>query len=215
MIKYFKDDIYRFNEYTMEENGDIFQSILEERKDEFDQKRFFLQYLSMEYLSKFDFSNEDSLREFREMNLRSDSFLQIMGGCNLHPDSLKKGIRYSGIKMSDPKNIISGIFDIRDSKITYSPIFTPFFEDRDLCKFAHDAYFTPMTFEEIMFGQVNSASEFYVHTGNYQSSKDIAVNGRYILEKISKEQMGDFITNAIEGDRIQKNIFKKIVKVLL
>ena len=61
-------------------------------------------------------------------------------------DMLQKDIRYAGIKISDPSRNILGQFDIRNHVMTYSPISPYFFEERDLCKFARDDYFTTFSF---------------------------------------------------------------------
>lgn len=50
-----------------------------------------------------------------------------MGGCNLIDSELDRGIRYSGIKMSDPTGKVFGNFNIGDGKIIYSPIFPHFY----------------------------------------------------------------------------------------
>lgn len=117
---------------------------------------------------------------------------------------LNDDIRHAGIKMSDPYENIYGSFDIRNGIITYSPIFPHFYEERDLIKFANDEYFTTMTFEDIMLKQIELAQDFYVHTGSYHSFKDIEKYGKYILEKVSKDQMTEFVCNEKEGIKILK-----------
>lgn len=37
--------------------------------------------------------------------------LWLPWGCNLRKENVEKGIRYSGIKLSDPSEEISGVFD--------------------------------------------------------------------------------------------------------
>ena len=41
----YRDEIICFNEYKIDGNEDIFEFILNERKDEIDKNRFFLRYL--------------------------------------------------------------------------------------------------------------------------------------------------------------------------
>ena len=150
------------------------------------------------------FNNLDSLWEFRKKCGTWDNPIMKMGGCNLRKEEMDKGLRYGGIKMSDPEGKIMGSFDIRDGIMTYSPIFPPFYQERDLIKFANDIYFTTMKFEEIMMQQLNHVSDFYVHIGYYETVKELVKNGRYKLEKVSKDQMVDFINIPEEGEKIYK-----------
>ena len=128
---------------------------MDERKKGIDPKKFFLRLVPQSGLEAYDFSNPDSLKKFRNNRLANRVPLMKMGGCNLHPDYLKKDkrfgyLRYAGIKMSDPYGKIPGSFDFRNQVLTYSPLFPHFYDERDLCKFANDCYFTTMTFEDIM-----------------------------------------------------------------
>ena len=127
-----------------------------------------------------------------------------MGGCNLVEKEIQRGIRYSGIKISDPSGKILGSFNINEGKIIYSPIFPKFYEERDNIKFANAKYFTTMTFEEIMEKQIDLATEFYIHTGNYMKLQEILKNGEYIFEKITKDQMLEFVSQPEEGQKILK-----------
>ena len=86
--------------------------------------------------------------------------------------------------------------------MTYSPIFPLFYNDRDNIKFARDTYFTSMTFQEIIINQINNAMEYYVHVGNYSAVRDIVKYGKYIFEKINKEQMFEFIKSPEQGQKI-------------
>ena len=61
-----------------------------------------------------------------------------------------------------------------------------------------------MTFEEIMEKQIDLATEFYIHTGNYMKLQEILKNGEYIFEKISKDQMLEFVFQPEEGQKILK-----------
>ena len=53
-----------------------------------------------------------------------------------------------------------------------------------------------------MYRQINLAKEFYVHTVNYMTIKEIVKNGDYIFEKISKDKMLEFITSPEIGEEI-------------
>lgn len=202
MDKIYKDDIFRFNQFDLRKDKDIFQTILDERKDKNDSQKFFLEYLPQELANGYDFNNVESLKKFRNDCLRCNSPLQLMGGCNLTEEELKRGIRYSGIKLSDPSGKIFGSFNISDGKIIYSPIFPHFYDERDNIKFANDSYFTTMTFEEIMKSQIELATGFYVHIGNYMTLKEISKNGNYIFEQINKNQMIEFVSNPENGEKI-------------
>lgn len=202
MNKFYKDDIFGFNEYDLNVDGDIFKTILDERKQKLDSKRFFLEYLPKDIANGYDFNNLESLKKFRNDCLRWNSPLQRMGGCNLDEEELKRGIRYSGIKMSDPSGKVYGSFNIREGKIIYSPIFPRFYEERDNIKFANDKYFTTMTFEEVMERQIDLTTEFYIHTGNYMTLKEIAKYGDYVFEKISKDQMLEFVYAPETGEKV-------------
>lgn len=202
MNKIYRDEIFQFNQFDLREDGNIFQTILDERKGKIDSQRFFLEYLPQEFADRYDFNNLESLRKFRNDCLRMTSPLQDMGGCNLMESELQRGIRYSGIKISDPNGKIFGSFNVFDGKIIYSPIFPRFYEERDNIKFAKDTYFTTMTFEEIMKSQIDLATEFYLHTGNYMTLKDIIKYGDYILDKISKDQMLDFVYDSKTGENV-------------
>lgn len=107
--------------------------------------------------------------------------------------------------MSDPYGKIFGTFDIRDRIVTYSPIFPHFYEERDLCKFANDTYFTTMKFEDIMLVQIDKATEYFVHLGN---SYKIGVTSLYVLQRVTKDQMMAFVCNPEEGEKIYKRVLK-------
>ena len=202
MSKIYIDEIFKFNEFNLRKDVDIFKTILDERKDRMDSQRFFLEYIPQDIINGYDFNNLESLKKFRNDCLRFDSPLQEMGGCNLVEEELQKGIRYAGIKMSDPSGKVFGSFNISQGKIIYSPIFPHFYEERDNIKFAKDEYFTSITFEEIMEKQIDLATEFYVHTGNYMTLKEIAKYGDYIFEKISKDQMLEFLYQPETGEKV-------------
>lgn len=200
MANFYSDTIINFEQYTLEK--DYFNSLLELRKVTLD-NRFFLEYVSEEVLSQYDLNNPDSLKEFRKLCLSNcSSPRKLMGGANMTPEALEKGIRYSGIKMSDPDGLVYGSFDLRDGKLTYSPIFPFFYEQRDLCKFARYEIFTTVPFEDIMRDNIENAQEFYLHTGKYKTTRDIAKYGENIFERISRDEMIEFLENPHEGERV-------------
>jgi len=127
------DDTYiEIKCYPNKKDEDIFKIILAQRKNNLDQKRFFIDYIQQEELSKYDFNNKDSIKSFRRICATIDSPLIRMGGYNMDPIYLNDDIRYAGIKMSDPSEKILGSFDIRNGIITYSPIFPHFYKERDI-----------------------------------------------------------------------------------
>lgn len=202
MNKIYKDEIFEFKQFNLREDGDIFKTILEERKEEIDSQRFFLEYLPQNISDEYDFNDLDSLWKFRKDCLKWNSPLNLMGGCNLVEEELQRGIRYAGIKISDPSGKVFGQFNINDGKIIYSPIFPHFYEERDNIKFANDKYFTTITFEEIMQKQIDLAVEFYLHTKNSMSLKELIEHGDYIFEKISKDQMLEFLYQPEYGEKV-------------
>lgn len=196
------DRVIGLEQIYTDSTEDIFFRILEYKKHEVDNDRFFLSYISPEELAKYDFNNNESLNQFRRACVSIESPLKPMGGCNLSEEELSKGIRYAGKKLSDPYGLIPGVFDINNGIITYSPIFPLFYDERDNIKFARDTYFTSMTFQEIIVNLINNAMEYYVHIGNYVAARDILKYGRYIYERINKEQMLEFATNPEKGQRV-------------
>lgn len=204
MAQIYRDRIIGLEQIDISSTEDMFSRILEKKKHEIDNDRFFLSYISPEELAKYDFSNNESLNQFRRACISIDDPLKPMGGCNLRKEELSKGIRYAGMKLSDPYGLIPGVFDINNGIITYSPIFPLFYDDRDNIKFARDTYFTSMTFQEIIINQINNAMEYYVHVGNYSAARDILKYGSYIFERINKEQMLEFATNPEQGQKVFK-----------
>ena len=202
MAQLFRDRIINFEQFDVSPNEDIFFRILKEKEQEKDNKRFFLNYVPDHVLSRYDFRNADSINEFRNACIGIDSPLMSMGGCNLGEKDKNKGIRYNGIKISDPYGVIPGVFDINNKIITYSPIFPLFYLDRDNIKYAKDIYFTSITFQEVILNQINNAIDYYVHVGNYSAIKDILKYGKYILKKIDKEQMIEFVKDPQKGQKI-------------
>lgn len=202
MNNIYRDEIFALDQFYLSKNDDIFKEILTRRNNENDSKRFFLEYLPLDIAKRYDFNDQGSLKRFREDCLKYDNLLQLMGGCNLIKEELQKGIRYAGIKMSDPSGNILGSFHIDDGTIIYSPIFPHFYEERDNIKFANDIYFTTMTFEEIMTSQIELATKFYVHIGNYTTPREIIEHGKYIFKEISKEQMLEYVFDSNIGEKV-------------
>lgn len=209
MDRYYKVDMISFEEEFLEPTESLFQHVLASRKSEIDSKRFFLNYISPEELTNYDFTNVESLKSFRERCVYGNSPLILMGGCNLNDDHVEKGLRYSGIKLSDPEGKIRGTFDRHGDVLTYSPIFPFFYEERDLCKFARDRYFTTLTFEELVMREIEYAKEFYLHTGRYDTAREIGKHGTsYKMEKITKNEMIEFTRDSEKGE----NVYRKQLK---
>lgn len=208
MDKVYYNDVINFKALEVDGEASLFDTILEDRKKGIDSKRFFLDYISPEELEKYDFSDLESLRAFRRKCLTMDDPLVRMGGCNMHPEYVEKGLRYSGIKMSDPNEVFYGTFDRHNGILTYSPIFPRFAEERDLIKFAREVYFTSLSFEEIMLREVDVAEEYKLHVDNYKTSKDIAKYGPYVMESISKDEMINFINDPSAGEKVRNKALK-------
>jgi len=202
MAQIYRDRIIKLEQIDISSTEDMFSRILEEKKQEIDNVRFFISYIPSEELAKYDFNNNHSLNQFRQACISIDDPLKPMGGCNLREEELRKGIRYAGMKLSDPYGLVPGVFDINNRIITYSPIFPLFYDERDNIKFAKDTYFTSMTFQEIIINQINNAMEYYLHVGNYSTARDILKYGSYIFERINKEQMLEFVTNPEKGQKV-------------
>jgi len=203
MSKIFYDNFFRMNEIKLIDDGDVFESILESRKNALDKDRFFIDFLPSDEFLKYDFNNRESLREFRNICFTIDTPIMPMGGCNLW-EKYMYDMRISGKKISDPYGKIFGCFDIKDGVITYSPLFAHFYNERDVAKFANDRYFTTMTFEETMKYYIEHSQEFYVHTDNSVTISDFNSYGRHILEKISASEMIDFVNNPSSGELVLK-----------
>lgn len=208
MANFFIDNIISFDQYDISLDGDIFADILEKRKNGIDSERFFLKYIPIAELSKYDFNDKDSIKKFRDVCCSFMNPIRGMGGCNLREEMLEKDIRYAGIKLSDPYGKIPGCFDIRNHVMTYSPIFPFFYERRDLVKFANDTYFTSIPFEMILNNQIDNATEYYIHTGNYHTAIELMKYGSYVLEQISKEKMIEYATNPELGEKVRKKYLK-------
>ena len=202
MANVFIDNIYEFNQYDINDEENIIKSILNTREANLE-KRFFLKYIPSSELSKFNFNDPSSRRQFKKMCYLPRLPIKTIGGCNLE-GNMGNGIREYGIILSDPTEKIKGQFNITDNIMTYSPIFPYFDEQRDLIKFANDTYFTTIPFEVILMNQINYATDYYVHVGNYRKAHEVANYGVYILEKISKEQMIEYATNPELGNKVLK-----------
>lgn len=191
------------NEIPLRQDFDVFESILESKKDDIDNDRFYIKYLPSIELEKYDFNDKESLRKFRDICFTIDTPILGMGGCNLR-ERYMDDFRRSGKKISDPYGKVFGYFDIRDGIITYCPLFNQFYNEYDVGKFANTVYFTTMSFEDIMKYQILKANEFYVHTG-YEI---ICHNREYILEKISSSEMMDFVNDPESRELILKKFMR-------
>jgi len=149
MDKIFYDNFFRMNEIPLRQDFDVFESILESKKDDIDNDRFYIKYLPSIELEKYDFNDKESLRKFRDICFTIDTPILGMGGCNLR-ERYMDDFRRSGKKISDPYGKVFGYFDIRDGIITYCPLFNQFYNEYDVGKFANTVYFTTMSFEDIM-----------------------------------------------------------------
>lgn len=197
-----RDRIVKFDVLSIDKTEDIFSRILHERINETDRESFFLNYVSSDDLEKYDFTNNESIVQFRDDCISCFDFLKPMGGCNLTEGHKELGIRHYGMKLSDPSGEIPGVFDVNNHVITYSPIFPLFYEERDIVKFARHTYITSLTFQEILINQINNAKEFYVHVDDYATIKERLKYGDYILKKTTREQMLEFVINADKGQKI-------------
>ena len=198
----YRDKIFGIDRIFIESEEDIFKIILDTKQNEGKDSRFFLNYISKDELSKYDFENEISLSSFRNVCNAFDSPLKLMGGYNMSESAINKGIMCCGIKISDPFGNIPGVFIINNDVVIYSPIFPLFYEERDISKFANDVYFTTLTFEQIIKSLINQASKFYVHIGNYSQLKDKIKYGDYILEEVEKEKMLTYVSNPENGKKV-------------
>lgn len=199
MNKIFYDNFFKMNEIPLRSDGDVFESILESRKNDIDKDRFYIKFLPVIEFEKYNFNDKQSLREFRDICYSIDTPIMPMGGCNLW-ERYMSDMRISGKKISDPYGRIYGSFDIRNGIITYSPLFAHFYNERDVAKFANDQYFTTMTFEDIMKYQIDVSNQFYVHTGYDYTNRD----RKYILESVSPSEMLDFVNNPKSGEMLLK-----------
>lgn len=204
MPNVFHDRFIDFQQFDINLNDNVFEQILATRKNEFDSERFFLKYIPDVELSKYNFDDQKSLNEFRDISFSFMTPIKGMAGCNLRSDMLKKGIRYAGITISDPNKKILGQFHVSDDSLIYSPIFPFFYEERDLIKFANDDYYTTISFEELVMNQINCANRFYVHIRDSKTIDDIKKYGDFIMDEISKNQMIDYLTNPEQGKKVLK-----------
>lgn len=191
MANIFIDNIFEFQQYDISIDKDIIESILI-KQGELD-KRFFLEYVPKSILNKYNFNDKNSLKQFRNMRFSPKSPIKSMGGCNYEGNE-GTNIREFGTILSDPSKNIEGQFNITNHIMTYSPFFPFFYEQRDLIKFADDTYFTSIPFETLLMNQIENATEYYIHIGNYHTAAEVANYGRYIFEKISKNQMIEYAT---------------------
>ena len=198
----YSDKIFGIDRIAIESEEDIFKKILDTKQNERIDSRFFLNYVSNDELSKYDFESEISISSFRNDCNTLDSPLMPMGGYNMSESAKSKGVMYYGIKISDPFGNIPGVFIINNDTMIYSPIFPLFYEERDISKFANEVYFTTLTFEQIIRTLIAGASKFYVHIGNYSQLKDKIKYGDYIFKEVLKEEMLSCVTNPEIGKKV-------------
>lgn len=87
------------NEIPLRQDFDVFESILESKKDDIDNDRFYIKYLPSIELEKYDFNDKESLRKFRDICFTIDTPILGMGGCNLR-ERYMDDFRRSGKKIS-------------------------------------------------------------------------------------------------------------------
>ena len=211
MAKIYTKTTGNIKEYDIDLNDDIFKQILEIRKNFlYDRERFFLNYISDEDLSKYDFNDEESIEHFLNDTKSLHSPIKGMAGCNQREDMLSKGIRYAGNIISDPNKNVLGQFDIINNTMIYSPIFPYFYEERDLIKFARDEYFTTIPFDVLALNQIKYVKKCLIYTGKTLSLKELANSkyGSYAMEKVSKEQMKEFIKDPEQGRLLKREIIE-------
>lgn len=131
MPNVFYDQIIDFQQYDINLNDNIFNQILETRKNKMDSERFFLRYISEEELSTYDFNSKDSLKGFRDVCCSFMSPLKGMAGCNLRPEMLERDIRYAGIILSDQDKKVLGQFDVRNGSVI-SVLYFHFFMKKEI-----------------------------------------------------------------------------------
>ena len=198
----YRDRFYSIDRIAIESEEDIFKKILDTKQNERIDSRFFLNYVSNDELSKYDFESEISLSSFRNDCNTLNSPLMPMGGYNMSESAKNKGVMYYGIKMSDPFGRIPGVFIINNETMIYSPIFPLFYEERDISKFANDVYITTLTFEQIIRTLIARVSKFYIHVGNYSQLKDKIKYGDYIFKEVLKEEMLSCVINSEIGKKV-------------
>ena len=208
MNNVFFNGFMEFEQYDIDLNENIFDTILEYRRKEIDSERFYLEFISSEELSKYNFKDSESLEQFRSCCTTFKRCLPRIAGCNLRDDISESDIRYAGIKLSDPNKNIIGQFDIIKNTMIYSPIFPFIYEENDISTFANDIYFTTITFEKMIENQINNSNKFFLHTGYYETLNDIIRYGNYILKEISKEQMIEYSSNPKLGNKVLKKYLK-------
>ena len=207
MAKVYYDRVFEVLEYDVDLNSDIFKQILNIKR--IDEQRFFLMHISSEDLSRYDFDNKKSFMRFRDDRCSSITDpVKRMGGCNMTPEALKKGIRDGGIALSDPNKVIRGQFDVMGKDMIYSPIFPFFYEERDLIKFANETIFTDIPFRELVINQMRFARRFLVHIRNrrfkekpLEQGESISESGE-IFKEIDKDEMMDYLTDPEKGEAV-------------
>lgn len=190
-------------EFDINQDKDIFEQILDfNRENTWDGERFYLSYLPDAILNQYQLNNPESLKEFvYDLSVYRPPFKRI-GGCNLVPEQLERGIRYAGIRLSDPEEKIPGQFVRMGEEMTYCPTFPFFTEEYDIVKFAMNTYFTTLTFEEILYNQIQHVTKYFLNKGETKNWRDLKKYGDYIIKKISKSQMMYHATDPEYGNKV-------------
>ena len=207
MANVFYDSFVRpIDQYDFDPEGNVFEEILKMRESQgkFDRFRFFLEYIPAEKLAEYDFNDPESLAAFRDIYGSCAFRKQVIGGLSQHHEMIEKDLEEedlcnSGTKLSDPEERIIGQFDVRDGIMTYSSLWGPFYDGRDVGKFANDSYITTIPFDQLIAAQIKFAEKFYVHTGN--GSGRIR-EPRFYYDEVSGEQMTECATNPDVGNKI-------------
>ena len=191
-------------EFDIDPDKDIFQQILNVNSEQsFDKERFFLYTFPISILKEYNLNDPKLVNEFVHKYLITQPPYKRIGGYNATQKRLEEfGIRYAGIRLSDPEEKIIGQFVRIGKNMTYCPTFPFFNHDFDIVKFANNTYFTTLSFEEILSNQIQHASRYIINKGEPNCKEDIRKYGEYITEEISKEQMIDYATNPESGKNV-------------
>ena len=206
MAIFYSDKIRNIEVFEIDpKEEDIFASLLLKRENLFDSERFFIRHID----EPVDVNDKKAVDDFRDYRTHID-----MAGCNVREEELRRDIRYAGKKISDPQSDpqkrIIGQFDVRNKIMTYSPIWGSFFDEYDQVKFASDAYYTTLTYDELIRNQIAFSDKFYVHTRDCSSLQEYLLKGSYIFEEVSREEMLEFATNPEKGEEVRAAYLKRL-----
>lgn len=171
MEKIYYYDITKFDEYEIDTDKDIFEQILNIKKDTSNPYIFYLRYINSTIKKYIENSDIYSFADLRDL------YTTKIACCNLTP-SLENDFDESGIKLIDPLELIRGHIDIRNHIMTYSPVKHPSLLQKSDLK---ETYYTTIRFEELLKNQIEYATSFYKIIGKEQDN--------YIKEETSKEKM--------------------------